>query len=72
MAVFHHPVDFNLPERFNINYTGKDGKAQGDYDTPRAYGFAGAFFGVLIEHYKGAFRYGLRQAGDDFNYYRAL
>ncbi len=49
-------VDFNLPERFNINYTGKDGKEHRAIMIHRALmGSLERFFGVLIEHYKGAF-----------------
>ncbi len=49
-------VDFNLPERFDMKYTGEDGS----YHTPimvhRALlGSFERFFGVLIEHYAGAF-----------------
>ncbi len=49
-------VDFNLPERFDINYIGKDGKEHRAIMIHRALmGSLERFFGVLIEHYKGAF-----------------
>ena len=49
-------VDFNEPERFDINYIGKDGKAHRAIMIHRAlFGSLERFFGVLIEHYKGAF-----------------
>ncbi len=49
-------VDFNEPERFNINYIGKDGKEHRTVMIHRAlFGSLERFFGVLIEHYKGAF-----------------
>jgi len=49
-------VDFNLPQRFDINYIGKDGKEHRAIMIHRALmGSLERFFGVLIEHYKGAF-----------------
>src|ERR1035437_2490189 len=49
-------VDFNLPQRFDVNYIGKDGKEQRVVMIHRAlFGSLERFFGVLIEHYKGAF-----------------
>ncbi|MCX8094245.1 MAG: threonine--tRNA ligase [Candidatus Goldbacteria bacterium] len=49
-------VDFNLPERFDVNYIGKDGKEHRVVMIHRALlGSFERFFGVLIEHYKGAF-----------------
>jgi threonyl-tRNA synthetase len=49
-------VDFNEPERFDINYIGNDGKAHRAVMIHRAlFGSLERFFGVLIEHYKGAF-----------------
>ena len=49
-------VDFNLPERFNISYTGADGKEHQPIMIHRALmGSLERFFGVLIEHYAGAF-----------------
>jgi len=48
--------DFNLPERFDMSYTGEDGQAQRPYMVHRAlYGAMERFFGILIEHYGGAF-----------------
>lgn len=48
--------DFNLPERFDISYIGEDGKAHRPYMVHRALlGSMERFFGVLIEHYAGAF-----------------
>ncbi len=49
-------VDFNLPERFDLMYTGSDGKEHRTVMIHRALlGSFERFFGVLIEHYKGAF-----------------
>jgi threonyl-tRNA synthetase len=48
--------DFNLPERFDISYVGDDGKSHRPYMLHRALlGSMERFFGVLIEHYGGAF-----------------
>ncbi|MFA5793572.1 MAG: threonine--tRNA ligase [Candidatus Brocadiia bacterium] len=48
--------DFNLPERFDINYTADDGSKQRPYMVHRALlGSLERFFGVLIEHYGGDF-----------------
>ncbi|MBU1017918.1 threonine--tRNA ligase [Patescibacteria group bacterium] len=48
--------DFNLPERFNMKYIGTDGKEHQPYMIHRALlGSLERFFGVLIEHYAGAF-----------------
>jgi threonyl-tRNA synthetase len=49
-------VDFNLPERFAISYTGADDQAHQPIMIHRALmGSLERFFGVLIEHYAGAF-----------------
>ncbi len=48
--------DFNLPERFDMKYTGADGKDHQPYMVHRALlGSLERFYGVLIEHYAGAF-----------------
>lgn len=48
--------DFNLPERFNLTYIGDDGKEHQPYMVHRALlGSIERFFGILIEHYAGAF-----------------
>ncbi|MBN2550902.1 MAG: threonine--tRNA ligase [Anaerolineales bacterium] len=48
--------DFNLPERFNLTYVGKDGQEHRPYVIHRALlGSMERFMGVLIEHYAGAF-----------------
>ncbi len=48
--------DFNLPERFGMTYTAQDGTDQQPYMIHRALlGSLERFFGVLIEHYAGAF-----------------
>ncbi len=48
--------DFNLPERFDLTYIGEDGKEHRPYMIHRALlGSMERFFGVLIEHYGGAF-----------------
>jgi len=49
-------VDFNEPERFDITYRGQDGHDQRPIMVHRALmGSLERFFGVLIEHYGGAF-----------------
>ncbi|ROP42276.1 threonine--tRNA ligase [Saccharothrix texasensis] len=49
-------VDFNLPERFELEYTGPDGTRQRPVMIHRAlFGSVERFFGVLTEHYAGAF-----------------
>lgn len=49
-------VDFNLPERFQISYTAADGKDHQPIMIHRALmGSLERFFGILIEHYAGAF-----------------
>jgi threonyl-tRNA synthetase len=48
--------DFNLPERFDLTYIGEDGQQHRPYMVHRALlGSLERFFGVLIEHYAGAF-----------------
>ena len=48
--------DFNLPERFDMTYDGDDGAKHRPYMVHRAlFGSLERFFGVLIEHYGGAF-----------------
>ena len=48
--------DFNLPERFDLTYVGEDGQDHRPYMIHRALlGSLERFFGVLIEHYGGAF-----------------
>jgi len=48
--------DFNLPERFDMSYIGPDGREHRPYMVHRALlGSIERFFGVLIEHYNGAF-----------------
>ncbi len=48
--------DFNEPERFQLAYHGVDGKEHQPYMVHRALlGSIERFFGVLIEHYAGAF-----------------
>ncbi|MEJ5226463.1 threonine--tRNA ligase [Thermodesulfovibrio sp.] len=49
-------VDFNIPERFDITYRGKDGYEHRPIMIHRALmGSLERFMGVLIEHYAGAF-----------------
>jgi threonyl-tRNA synthetase len=48
--------DFTLPERFQLEYVGEDGKRHQPLMVHRAlYGSIERFFGTLIEHYAGAF-----------------
>ncbi len=49
-------LDFNLPERFELEYTGEDNLKHRPFMIHRAlFGSIERFFGVLIEHYAGAF-----------------
>ncbi|WP_419993468.1 threonine--tRNA ligase [Streptomyces boninensis] len=49
-------VDFNLPERFDLEYTAADGSRQRPVMIHRAlFGSIERFFAVLLEHYAGAF-----------------
>jgi threonyl-tRNA synthetase len=49
-------LDFNLPERFGLEYTASDGSRQRPVMIHRAlFGSVERFFGVLLEHYAGAF-----------------
>jgi len=49
-------VDFQLPERFELEYTAPDGSRRQPYMIHRAlFGSIERFFGVLTEHYAGAF-----------------
>ncbi len=48
--------DFNLPERFELEYVAPDGSRQRPIMLHRAlFGSVERFFGVLVEHYAGAF-----------------
>ena len=48
--------DFNLPERFQLGYTGEDGREHQPIMLHRTIlGSMERFFGILIEHYAGAF-----------------
>jgi threonyl-tRNA synthetase len=48
--------DFNLPQRFQLEYVAEDGTRKQPLMVHRAlYGSIERFFGVLIEHYAGAF-----------------
>ena len=48
--------DFNLPERFGMEYTGADGHKHRPYMIHRALlGSLERFFGIMIEHYAGNF-----------------
>ncbi len=48
--------DFNLPDRFDMTYTGEDGQPHRPYMVHRALlGSIERFFGILVEHYNGAF-----------------
>ena len=52
-----HPIRFQPePERFDLTYIGEDGQPHRPYMVHRALlGSLERFFGVLIEHYAGAF-----------------
>ncbi len=48
--------DFTLPQRFDLEYVAEDGKKHQPLMVHRAlYGSIERFFGILIEHYAGAF-----------------
>jgi len=48
--------DFNLPERFDMTYIGEDGKKHRPYMIHRAlFGSLERFFGIITEHFAGAF-----------------
>lgn len=52
--------DFNLPQRFELEYTGEDGQKHQPVMVHRAlFGSVERFFGVLVEHYAGAFPFWL-------------
>jgi threonyl-tRNA synthetase len=52
--------DFNLPERFQLEFVGDDNKPHRPIMVHRAlFGSVERFFGVLIEHYAGAFPFWL-------------
>lgn len=49
-------VDYNLPERFGLEYAGRDNKQHRPVMIHRApFGSFERFMGILIEHYEGAF-----------------
>jgi threonyl-tRNA synthetase len=49
-------LDFNMPERFELEYTASDGSRQAPVMIHRAlFGSVERFFAVLTEHYAGAF-----------------
>jgi threonyl-tRNA synthetase len=49
-------LDFNLPERFELEYTGEDGQKHRPVMIHRAlFGSVERFFGILVEQYAGAF-----------------
>jgi len=48
--------DWNLPEKFQLEYVAEDGKKHRPLMVHRAlYGSVERFFGILVEHYAGAF-----------------
>lgn len=53
-------LDFNLPERFELEYTGEDGAKHRPFMIHRAlFGSVERFFGILVEHFAGAFPFWL-------------
>ncbi len=53
-------LDFNLPERFELEYTGDDNQKHRPVMIHRAlFGSMERFFGVLVEHFAGAFPFWL-------------
>ncbi len=74
-------LDFNLPERFELEYQAADGSRQRPVMIHRAlFGSIERFFGVLTEHYAGAFPawlspvqvIGIPIRGDHVDYLRAF
>jgi threonyl-tRNA synthetase len=72
-------LDFNLPERFALEYTAADGTRQRPVMIHRAlFGSIERFFAVLLEHYAGAFPpwlapvqvVGIPVSGDNVEYLR--
>ncbi|OGV40756.1 MAG: threonine--tRNA ligase [Lentisphaerae bacterium GWF2_57_35] len=52
--------DFNMSERFHLTYIGADGQEHQPYMVHRAlFGSLERFFGILVEHYAGAFPFWL-------------
>jgi threonyl-tRNA synthetase len=57
-------VDFLLPERFDLEYTGEDGQKHRPVMIHRApFGSMERFVGILIEHFNGAFPLQVAVAG---------
>ena len=53
-------IDFNLPERFGLEYKGEDNEVHRPFMIHRAlFGSVERFFGVLVEHFAGAFPFWL-------------
>jgi threonyl-tRNA synthetase len=53
-------LDFNLPERFQLEYTGEDGQKHRPVMIHRAlFGSVERFFGILVEQFAGAFPFWL-------------
>ena len=49
-------LDYNLPERFDLEYTGADNQPHRPVMIHRApFGSMERFMGILIEHFAGAF-----------------
>ncbi len=49
-------LDFAMPEKFDLEYTGSDGEAHRPVIIHRViYGAIERFFGILVEHFAGAF-----------------
>lgn len=74
-------LDLNLPERFGLEYTAADGSRQRPVMIHRAlFGSIERFFGVLTEHYAGAFPawlapvqvVGIPVSGDQVEYVEAV
>jgi threonyl-tRNA synthetase len=74
-------LDLNLPERFGLEYTAADGSRQRPVMIHRAlFGSIERFFGVLTEHYAGAFPawlapvqvVGIPVSGDQVDYVEAI
>ena len=60
MAAGNYPGDYNLPERFELEYIGSDNQKHRPVMIHRApFGSMERFVAVLIEHTAGKFPFGL-------------
>ena len=56
MAVRYHQLDFQMPQRFDLEYTAEDGSKKRPIMIHRVcFGSIERFIGILIEHFAGKF-----------------